>query len=68
MINTGPYTLKYEDLSDGWVRAQVAEQPEVAAEAPTRAEAREMTLTALIGLLHASSKPESAPPRPILAA
>lgn len=60
-MSSGPYTLQYEDLSDGWVRAQVTEQPEVAAEAPTRAEAREMTLVALVGLLHAAGETSATP-------
>lgn len=68
-MKDGPYTLRYEQLSDGWCRAIVAEEPQVSAEAPTRDEAREMTLVALLGFLHVSADPTSLPTHPpVLAA
>ena len=61
-MSDGPYTLRFEELSDGWTRASVAEHPEIAAEAPTRIEAREMTLIALMGSLQANGDLKPVPP------
>lgn len=55
-MSDGPYSLQFEDLSDGWCRASVAEHPQVTAEAATRAEAREMAVLALMGLLQANGE------------
>ncbi len=63
-MKDGPYTLRYEQLSDGWCRAIVAEEPQVTAEAPTQAEAREMTLVALLGFLNVDTDPKTHPSHP----
>lgn len=63
-MKDGPYTLRYEELTDGWTRASVAQIPQVAAEGATPAEAREMTLAALMGFLQGSGDLRPATPRP----
>lgn len=60
-MNAGPYTIRYETLSDGWHRASVAEHPGVFAEADTAPEARRMMLAALMGVLQAHGDLKPAP-------